>query len=225
MEIKNSRLFISIVLFILGCIFPISESKVQARDLDYYGLSPYESGTQIVKQEKGENSTKEIPHTSLRSSYCDVSLSQAHSMSNVSIQKKDSNGFYGHSTINHRYEKKSIDGNDVVIDDTTGLMWHQSGSSDYMSWNTAKDWIRNLNNYGYAGYQDWRLPTLEEAVSLLESYKRSSLYIDPLFHGEQWGIWTGDNFGLDGVWSVYFSLGNVRWNIKNRYVRPVRSLK
>ncbi|MDR4498296.1 MAG: DUF1566 domain-containing protein [Candidatus Scalindua sp.] len=225
MGTKNSRLFISVFLFISGCIFLVSEGKVQARNLDYYGLSLYEIGTQIVKQGKGETSSKQIPHTTLRSSYNDLSLSQVHSMNNISINKKDSNGFYGHSTINHSYEKKSIEGDVVVIDDTTGLMWHQSGSSDYMSWNSAKDWIRNLNNRGYAGYQDWRLPSLEEAVSLLESYKRNNLYIDPLFHDEQWGIWTGDKYRLDGVWSVYFCLGNVRWNIKNRYVRPVRSLK
>jgi hypothetical protein len=161
----------------------------------------------------------------LRSSYRDLSLSQVHSMSNISIRKKDEWGFYGHSTINHSYEKKSINGNNVVIDHATGLMWHQSGSRNYMSWYNAKVWIRNLNISGYAGYQDWRLPTLEEAVSLLESGTRNNLYIDPVFNNEQWGIWTGDKHGSDGEWSVYFSLGNVRWRIKNRYVRPVRTMK
>jgi hypothetical protein len=167
----------------------------------------------------------EEPRISLRSSYMDLSLSRVHSMPNISIRKKDEYGFYGHSTITHNYEKKSINGDNVVIDHATGLMWHQSGSRDYMSWNNAKVWIRNLNRSGYAGYQDWRLPTLEEAISLLESGTRNDLYIHPVFNGEQWGIWTGDKLDSDGVWSVYFSLGNVRWNIKNRYVRPVRTMK
>ncbi|ODS34036.1 MAG: hypothetical protein SCARUB_00809 [Candidatus Scalindua rubra] len=147
-------------------------------------------------------------------------------MSNISIRKKDKWGFYGHSTIIHRYEEKSINGDGVVIDHATGLMWHQSGSSDYMRWDNARNWIGNLNYRKYAGYQDWRLPTLEEAVSLLEPGRRiNNLYIDPVFNDEQWGIWSGDIYGAKGVWSVYFSLGNVRWNVKNRYVRPVRSLK
>ncbi len=162
---------------------------------------------------------------SLRSSYLDLSLAQVLSMPNVSIRKSDQWGFYGHSTINHSYENKSIKGNDVVIDHATGLMWHQSGSMDFMRWNGAKEWIRVLNNRGYAGFKDWRLPTLDEAVSLLESGRSNNLYIDSVFSEEQWGIWTGDKHGSLGVWSVYFSLGNVRWRVKNRYVRPVRLLK
>lgn len=162
---------------------------------------------------------------SLRSTYLDLSLAQVLSLPKVSIRKSDQWGFYGHSTINHSYEKKSINGNDVVIDHATGLMWHQSGSMDFMRWNGAKEWIRVLNNRGYAGFKDWRLPTLDEAVSLLESGRRNNLYIAPVFSDEQWGIWTGDKHGSLGVWSVYFSLGNVRWRVKNRYVRPVRSLQ
>ena len=176
----------------------------------------------IIQSADGENT----PRITLRSSYRDLSLSQVQSMSNIAIRKEDEWGFYGHSTIIHRYEGKSVNGDDVVIDHATGLMWHQTGSSDYMTWNNAKNWIGNVNYRKYAGYQDWRLPTLEEAVSLLESDRSSNnLYIDPVFNDEQWGIWSGDTHGSGGVWSVYFSLGNVRWNVKNRYVRTVRSLK
>ena len=168
---------------------------------------------------------EERPHVTLRTTYMNLSLAQVQSMSNVSIRKKDNWGFYGHSTIKHNYEKKSINGDSVVIDHATGLIWHQSGSNNYMQWNSARDWIRNLNRIGYAGYQEWRLPTLEEAVSLLEPGNKNNLYIDPIFNNEQWGIWSGDKYGPGGDWSVYFSLGNVRWRVKNRFVRPVISLK
>ena len=168
---------------------------------------------------------KEKQNMTLRSTHMNLSLAQVQSMSNVFIHKNDNWGFYGYSTINHNYEKKSINGDSVVIDHATGLMWHQSGSSNYMRWNSARDWIRNLNRIGYAGYKEWRLPTLEEAVSLLEADRKNDLYIDPIFNNEQWGIWTGDKHGSSGDWSVYFSLGNVRWRVKNRFVRPVISLK
>jgi hypothetical protein len=144
-------------------------------------------------------------------------------MPEIYIRKFDEWGFYGHSTIIHNYEKKSIKGGNVVIDHATGLMWLQSGSKEYMQWNAANGWVRKLNTLKYAGYSDWRLPTIEEAASLLEPGKTNALHIDPIFDQEQWGIWSGDKHGSN-TWSVYFSLGNVRWRYKNRYVRPVRSL-
>jgi len=169
-------------------------------------------------------SAEENPQrVNLRSSYRNLSVSEAESMPEIYIRKFDEWGFYGHSTIIHNYEKKSIKGGNVVIDHATGLMWLQSGSKEYMQWNAANGWVRKLNTLKYAGYSDWRLPTIEEAASLLEPGKTNALHIDPIFDKEQWGIWSGDKHGSN-TWSVYFSLGNVRWRYKNRYVRPVRSL-
>ena len=45
------------------------------------------------------------PRTELRSSYTNLSVSQVQSMPNVSIRRKKALGFYGHSTIQHEYEK------------------------------------------------------------------------------------------------------------------------
>ena len=66
---------------------------------------------------------------------------------------------------------KSINGDKVVIDHATGLMWHQSGSTYGLNWEKANRWVRLLNKRGYAQYSDWRLPTIEEAASLLDSSK------------------------------------------------------
>ncbi len=170
--------------------------------------------------QSAEESSQRI---TLRSSYRNLSVSEVQSIPDIYIRKFDEWGFYGHSTIIHNYEKKSIKGDNVVIDHATGLMWLQSGSKEYMQWIAAMGWVRNLNTRGYAGYSDWRLPTIEEAASLLEPVKKNALYIDPVFDDEQWGIWSGDKRG-GSTWSVYFSLGNVRWRYKNRYVRPVRLL-
>ena len=105
----------------------------------------------------------------LRSSYKTLFVSEVWSMPNVSIREKYAWGFIGHSTINHDYNLKIIEGDTVVVDNATGLMWHQSGSDDEISWEKAKEWIKKLNKGGYAGYQDWRLPTVDEAASLLDS--------------------------------------------------------
>ncbi len=224
--VKNS--IMCMCIFILGCIFLISEDKVQARNMDYYGLSKYKSNT--PEFDKTYTKTSFI---TLRSSYRDLSVSQVQSIPNIYIHKKHSCGFYGHSTIIHRYENKSINGDSVVIDHATGLMWYQSGSDKHMEWKKVKDWVMDLNDRGYAGYYDWRLPTVEEAASLLESSKKAGdLFIDTVFDIKQSYIWTGDKKDtasyLYGAWAVLFNIGGVNWNdhaISHRYVRPVRSLK
>ncbi len=173
----------------------------------------------------------------LRSSYKILSVSEVQSMPNVSIREKDDWGFYGHSTIKHDYNLKTIRGGKVVVDDATGLMWHQPGSRKYMRYRKAKKWVVKLNRKGYAGYSDWRLPTVEEAASLLESskcfyYKKNSgPYIDPVFSKKQEWIWTGDKLedrsGSEAAWAVNFDDGFVGWNGINIdiFVRPVRSVE
>jgi hypothetical protein len=75
----------------------------------------------------------------LRSAYKTLSESQVHSMPNVTIRVKEFWGFYGHSTINHDYSLKVIKGDKVVVDNATGLVWHQSGSDDQLFWDDAKE--------------------------------------------------------------------------------------
>jgi len=120
-------------------------------------------------------------------------------------------------------------GDKVVIDRITGLMWCQSGSHRDMVFREAEQWLNNLNQKGYAGFNDWRYPTLEEAASLLErSQNIDELYIDPLFSKEQRSIWTGDKYDKGNGWTVVLRWGNVRYiSLYNQssWVRPVRTLK
>ena len=112
-------------------------------------------------------------------------------------------------------------------------MWHQSGSDDWLLWDEAKEWVLQLNCNGYAGYQNWRLPTLEEAVSLLESSMKNGglkphLNIDPVFSKKQKWILTGDKLSSEASWCVYIDCGRVVWRNDNDLsmtVRPVRSVE
>ena len=178
---------------------------------------------------------EEKPQVILRSSYRDLIALQVQYISNIFIVNKHNYGFYGHSTINNSYEEKSVSGDSVIIDYATGLIWHQSGSDKDMDWPEAKQWVKELNDKGYAGYSDWRLPTVEEAISLMEpNINASSLYIDPVFGAKQIGIWTGDENDsagfMDGAWSVRFTGGygggNACWVYDNasNHVRPIRSI-
>jgi hypothetical protein len=170
-----------------------------------------------------------IPLVKLRSSYKDLTVSNVQLISDIYIRSKHDWGCYAYSTINHNYEPKSANGNNLVIDNVTGLMWHQSGSDNYIEWNKAKQWLMDLNSSGYAGYHDWRLPSLAEAVSLLESNRKNeTLYIDTVFHNKQKRIWTGNKLtGSESAWLVDFQVGTMRWlKIDEKcYVRPVRHRK
>ena len=170
------------------------------------------------------------------SNYKDLSVVQVKSFPNISIRQGWLFwGFYGHSTIKHGYNPKAIRGDKVVVDDATGLMWHQGGSDDWVSWDEAKEWVEDLNSEeGYAGYQDWRLPTLDEAASLLESSRKNGdLCIDPVFSKKQRYIWTGDKCdyvfknGSETAWYVDFSFGKVSRYYRDDpcFVRPVRSVR
>ncbi len=174
------------------------------------------------------------PRINLRPYYKIVPLSEIEKIPNIVIhEKKESQGFFGHSTISHDYEINIIKDDKVVIDYATGLMWHQSGSFKNMSWKRAKKWVTELNKKDYAGFSDWRLPTLEEAVSLLEPVeKNGNQFIDSVFDKTQSSIWTCDSnvssasLKLDRAWSVNFNYGLANRNdimIERKKVRPVRA--
>ncbi|MCP4107971.1 MAG: DUF1566 domain-containing protein [Desulfobacteraceae bacterium] len=114
----------------------------------------------------------------------------------------------------------------TVTDSATGLMWQKSGSDNTMKHSEAHVYIDGLNRKKFAGCNDWRLPTLEELVSLLEDKKVNGFYINPVFECREYGwYWTADKRASGGAWLVYFNYGYVDWyNLDyNYYVRGVRS--
>jgi len=128
----------------------------------------------------------------------------------------------------NEFESLKIGDDSVVIDRRTGLMWHQSGLDKMKDYEYANGWIEKLNDEGYAGYHDWRLPTGEEGASLLESAMNNShLYIDAVFSPVQTWIWTCDRDRNRRVWVVNFRLGMMGKSPSGggyrRDVRPVRS--
>ncbi|MGH7455514.1 MAG: DUF1566 domain-containing protein, partial [bacterium] len=128
--------------------------------------------------------------------------------------------------VEHKYEPVGRHGEKLVVDHATGLTWQQSGSNKPMIYADAEKYIRDLNDQKFAGYNDWRLPTLEEAMTLMEPLKMNSdLYIDPVFDPTQQYIWTASKMSAGMAWDVGFSSGyclsiNVGGQV---YVRVVRS--
>ena len=63
-------------------------------------------------------------------------------------------------------------GDGTISDNTTGLMWSESGSENGMNWEDALAWVQQKNSENYLGYNDWRLPNAKELQSLVD-YMRS----------------------------------------------------
>jgi hypothetical protein len=149
------------------------------------------------------------------------------------------------------FENDFIDNNNNTITDrTTGLMWQRDGSSKQLFIGLARSYLKRLNKNKFAGYSDWRLPTIEELASLLEERKVDSVHVDSLFTKKQKRCWSADKAEDPGhsssekkaAWTVDFQYGKVKrvfWNpnptgsgyggyyitTPDSYVRAVRSMK
>jgi len=134
----------------------------------------------------------------------------------------------GHG-FDNQYEVQIISDDNIVIDRVSGLMWQQSGSLKELTYEKAKKWVEQLNRKGYAGFHDWRLPTLEEAMSLMKpEQKLGDFYIDPVFNRKQEWIWTSDRVKGESsalAWGVNFYYGKCDWSIFDDVISSVRAVR
>ena len=105
-----------------------------------------------------------------------------------------------------------VDNNDETLtDNVTGLMWQKGGSLELLDNRSAKEYIKQLNSQRFAGYSDWRMPTIEELMSLLNRHKNNGAYIAPEFANQQTTCWSADQTEYrSGAWIISFSRGEVR---------------
>lgn len=122
--------------------------------------------------------------------------------------------------IKHEFESN----NKIIYDHVTGLWWQKAGSTDETNYDGGLQYIDNLNQERFAGFKDWRMPTLEEAMSLVEPRKsKAELHINVVFNKKQDKIWTADATDVYGAqfWYVNFLDGNCEHTDEYscRYVR------
>ncbi len=110
-------------------------------------------------------------------------------------------------------------GDGTILDRATGLMWQKSGSSRTKNWKRGRMYLKQLNEDRFAGYSDWRIPTIEELASLVEREKINGVHINPIFHNKQKTCWSADtkrvrttrdsHFGEYESWVVKFAEGRI----------------
>ena len=126
------------------------------------------------------------------------------------------------------FDNTFIDNGDGTVTDLrTKLMWQKSGSLNIVTWGDARAYVQQLNRLDFAGYSDWRLPTLEELTSTMESsWENGDLFIDSVFDRQQKNCWSSDTNGPERAWKANFHLGYIIDNLLHyeNSVRAVRSL-
>lgn len=124
------------------------------------------------------------------------------------------NFFDGEKNPGGSFENGFVDGGDglTVIDERTGLQW-QNGGIDICSTRTMHLKIKKINEEGFAGYNDWRMPTFEEAMSLMEpTVNAKDIHLNPCFSKEQPFIFVAAKRKPGGYWFVDFKHGRAFWS-------------
>lgn len=99
----------------------------------------------------------------------------------------------------------------TVTDLKTGIMW-QRGGCDIGAIRHVQSYVDDLNKQKFAGFNDWRLPTMEEALSLMVPVQNEKgLYLHPCFSKEQPFIFLADQRKPGGYWFIDFKQGTVFW--------------
>ncbi len=103
-------------------------------------------------------------------------------------------------------------GDGSVTDNATGLTWQQSGTPYPVTWRDAHDYVDDLNGRRFAGRRDWRLPTIDELMSLLTETPHGEDYcLEPVFDRRQKQLWSCDRQSFIAAWFVSADMGFVWW--------------
>lgn len=105
-----------------------------------------------------------------------------------------------------------VDNNDqlTVTDLKTNLMWQRQGC-DIASRRKVQTYLAEMNQQNFAGFSDWRLPTIEEALSLLTPKLHNTLYLHPCFSKLQPFVCLADQRQPGGYWFIDFKQGTIYW--------------
>ena len=136
--------------------------------------------------------------------------------------------------VDRHYPEKVKEFKQPWKDPDTGLIWQKQIFIKEYNWQEAKNYCQNLS---LAGYNDWRLPSIDELKSILteEAYKNLRSYTgktyikQPLLNSMtmkyQW-FWSSTNYkeDLSKAWVVGFGIGNDSWGYRTSiyYVRCVK---
>ncbi len=132
-------------------------------------------------------------------------------------------------------------GDGVILDTDTNLMWMKNDTwieiGSLMSWHKAQEYLKKLNEEKFAGHQNWRFPTGNEAKSLFDDASSNhdregcEIFLNPVFpSGCGYTTWTSETRGAKAAMGFDYRANYEYWLAKENEgfpsgVRFVRSHK
>ncbi|HEU6437869.1 MAG TPA: DUF1566 domain-containing protein [Nitratidesulfovibrio sp.] len=116
----------------------------------------------------------------------------------------------------------------VAYQPATGLLWQRGGSEWGLTLDEARDHVAELNAARFAGFDDWRLPTVDEACTLLVPPPEGGGHcVPPVLDPSPDPLWTADRKSFTAGWFVSASMGFAGWqdDTCRFHVRVVRSMR
>ena len=119
--------------------------------------------------------------------------------------------------LNFAWAAEYIDNNNgTITDKSSSLVWQQADSyhelKNGINWYQALEYIDVKNSEKFAGFDDWRLPTIVELKVLydesrpIKSKDNERIGLPNTFkEGGSYYLWTNKERGLENAW--YFGLG------------------
>jgi hypothetical protein len=124
-------------------------------------------------------------------------------------------------TFVHEYEPQDLEGADVIIDRSTGLMWQKGCSKGGDEAPKPAEYVAELNRKRFAGFSDWRVPTMEELATLMEPVANYRVgFVSEMFD-DCLGMWSADTSVNQETWglSVFYGVFTTGKKLATRAVR------
>ena len=127
----------------------------------------------------------------------------------------------------------------TVKDTRTNLMWM---ARDFRiikrrqptGWDEANVWVEKINEEKYAGYNDWRLPTIEEFEAIYQEDGKQLAYDqkenfaigspEAFESGGGYGFWSNEQMGMKSARFFFFLGGYSKTDLKS-YGNPTLSVR
>ncbi len=130
----------------------------------------------------------------------------------VRIHPKNAREFFGmddlwrpETYVENAFEPRP-DG--TVYDAATGLLWQAAGTPYTVNLEEARKAVATLCREQFAGRDDWRLPTVDELVTIMTPPPQGGDWcIEPVFsRGQRW-LWSADRASFVTSWFANVELG------------------
>ena len=95
--------------------------------------------------------------------------------------------------------------NEIVEDTVNNLIWTKDENSVLSSWESALDHCQNLE---YGGYDDWRLPSINELASLIDYSQKDPASLFPGISSTYFWSSTSSSY-IPNAWTVILSTGKI----------------